>query len=434
MDMNHSVRLDKDKCMGCTTCIKQCPTEAIRVRQGKAKILADRCVDCGHCVSVCPHHAKMAVCDPLSRLSEFKYTVALPAPSLYGQFRNLNDINIVLGGLLEIGFNDVYEVARAAEEMSAFARNTAPDGESPRPVISVACPACVRLICRRFPKLVPHLAPEIAPVELAALAARAEAIRKSGLQPHEIGVFFITPCPAKMTSVHQPLGLSAPVIDGAFSMTEVYIKLLPALKKVRENPPKLQTAGMTGINWAASGGESMGLQKQGCIAVDGIPNVISVLEDIEDGKLPELEFVELGACTQGCVGGCLAVENPYVSLMRIRALAQGAPKSADVRGQSDSTLPCRDVPLEERAPAPEYSDFAAAIERIRRRDALLAKLPGLDCASCGAPSCEALAEDVVSGFAQESDCIFLMREKMGSEEYLPPPFRRNAEKTEEDAL
>ena len=35
----HSVRLDKDKCRGCTNCIKRCPTQAIRVRNGKAVII-----------------------------------------------------------------------------------------------------------------------------------------------------------------------------------------------------------------------------------------------------------------------------------------------------------------------------------------------------------------------------------------------------------
>ena len=45
----HSVTLDKDKCLGCTNCIKRCPTEAIRVREGKAQIISERCIDCGEC-------------------------------------------------------------------------------------------------------------------------------------------------------------------------------------------------------------------------------------------------------------------------------------------------------------------------------------------------------------------------------------------------
>ena len=68
----HSVTLDRDKCMGCTNCIKRCPTEAIRVRDRKAYIEAERCIDCGECIRICPHHAKRAVCDPLAVLKQFR--------------------------------------------------------------------------------------------------------------------------------------------------------------------------------------------------------------------------------------------------------------------------------------------------------------------------------------------------------------------------
>ena len=35
----HTVMLDADRCKGCISCMKRCPTEAIRVRNGKAKVL-----------------------------------------------------------------------------------------------------------------------------------------------------------------------------------------------------------------------------------------------------------------------------------------------------------------------------------------------------------------------------------------------------------
>ena len=78
----HAVTLDKDLCVGCTNCIKRCPTQAIRVRGGKAQIISERCIDCGECVRVCPHHAKKARHDELSMLDNYRYTVALPAPAL----------------------------------------------------------------------------------------------------------------------------------------------------------------------------------------------------------------------------------------------------------------------------------------------------------------------------------------------------------------
>ncbi len=66
-------------------------------------------------VSGLSHHAKKSGFDPLSIIDDYEYTIALPAPSLYGQFNNLDDVEIVLDALLKMGFDAVYEVAAAAE-------------------------------------------------------------------------------------------------------------------------------------------------------------------------------------------------------------------------------------------------------------------------------------------------------------------------------
>ena len=66
----HSVRLEKEKCMGCTNCIKRCPTEAIRVHDGKATIMKSRCIDCGECIRACPHSAKRAVTDDFEMIKQ----------------------------------------------------------------------------------------------------------------------------------------------------------------------------------------------------------------------------------------------------------------------------------------------------------------------------------------------------------------------------
>ena len=152
----HSVTLDRDLCRGCINCVKRCPTEAIRVRDGKAKILSDRCIDCGECIRICPYHAKKPIVDPLSVMDQYEYTVALPAPSLYGQFNNLDDVEIILRALIDMGFDDIFEVSRAAELVSDATRKMLSEGQLPRPVISSACPAVVRLIRVRFPDLIRH--------------------------------------------------------------------------------------------------------------------------------------------------------------------------------------------------------------------------------------------------------------------------------------
>ena len=132
----HSVRLDEDKCKGCVSCLKRCPTNAIRVRNGKAYIISERCVDCGECIRICPHHAKYAEKYSLNEILDYKYRIAVPAPSLYGQFNNLDDTDYVLTGLKRMGFDDVFEVARAADIVSCPIRDKLRDPNLPRPLIS----------------------------------------------------------------------------------------------------------------------------------------------------------------------------------------------------------------------------------------------------------------------------------------------------------
>ena len=320
----HSVTLDKDLCQGCINCIKRCPTEAIRVRDGKAIILKERCIDCGECVRVCPHHAKKVIYNVLDDYKHFKHLVALPAPSLYAQFNNLHDTETVLAGLLDIGFDSFYEVARAAELVSDATRKIM--NNVPKPVISSACPAVVRLIKVRFPHLIDHVLPFVSPMELSARLAKLEIMEKTGLSEEEIGCIFISPCPAKITAINSPIGSKKTWVDGAVAMKDVYPLLLSAMK----NPSKDvdASAGRIGISWGSSGGESSGLVSvENYLACDGIENVIKVLEDLEDDKFVHLDFVELNACPAGCVGGVLTVENPFIAKTKLKAIRKYLPVS-----------------------------------------------------------------------------------------------------------
>ena len=249
----HSVHLESDLCKGCINCIKRCPTEAIRVRNGKAHIIKEFCIDCGECIRICPHHAKKATYDGFDILDKYKHTVALPAPSLYGQFNNLEDINIILKGLIDIGFDDVYEVSAAAEMISELTRDYIKNHEHKLPVINSACPSVVRLIRVRFPNLIDLLLPLKTPMDLAASLARKRAIENTGLSSDEIGIIFISPCPAKVTSVYSPLGSEKSEVDAVIGMNEVYPKLVQVMKHTDENANNEEDnyvmSGKIGITW-----------------------------------------------------------------------------------------------------------------------------------------------------------------------------------------
>ena len=290
----HSVRLEKNKCRGCTNCLKRCPTEAIRVRGGRAHIIDERCIDCGECIRVCDYHAKVAVTDPLSSISRFKYKIALPAPSLYGQFKNLRHIAQVLTGLRQMGFDDVFEVARGADVVTRAIREKLRQPDLPRPLISAACPVIVRLIQVRFPDLIEHIVDVRQPMEVAALIARQEFARKHQVDPADVGCFFITPCPAKVTAIRNPIGHEQSAVDGAISVLEIY-GLLSSHTRSRIMDNALELATSYGVGWANSGGEANAVCPDNALAVDGIENVIRVLEEVENNKLSDLTFLECSA-------------------------------------------------------------------------------------------------------------------------------------------
>lgn len=409
----HSVVLEEDKCCGCTNCIKRCPTEAIRVRDGKAHIITERCIDCGECIRVCPHHAKKARSDSIKEIEKFKYKIAIPAPALFGQFNNMDDIDIVLNGLLKLGFDSVYEVSRGAELVSQATRQLIRENKLKHPIISSACPAVVRLIKQRFPDLCENVMPMKAPMEVSAMLAKKYAMEETGLPMEDIGAFFITPCPAKVTEINRPMDVNKrSYCDGAIAISKIYPKLTSAMDKLTSIEP-LANSGVIGVGWATSGGESAAMLGDRYLAADGIENVIRVLEELEDERIRNVDFVELNACTGGCVGGVLTVENPYVAQARIHTLRKYLPVSQNHLKDGVPDKMMWDKPLEyDENVLSLDKNINKAMEMMEQIEKIEASLPGLDCGSCGAPSCHAMAEDIVKGSAKETECIFKLREQI----------------------
>ena len=404
----HSVSLQREKCTGCTTCLRHCPTEAIRIRDSHAVIAADRCIDCGECIRVCPHNAKLAECNKLDNLSRFKWRIALPAPSLYGQFEGLEDADHVIQGLLDMGFDDVCEVSAAAEYVSEYTRLYLKTEGIKRPVISSACPVVSRLIAMRFPYLKDNLLPLLPPMELAAAAAREKALAEHPeYVSSDIGVCFISPCPAKTSYVKNGFGDHKSGIDLVVSISDIYFTLINLLKS--DKPPKVTSnSGMIGISWAASGGEATALFNDRYLAADGIENVIKMLDQIENGTIPQLEFIELNACTGGCVGGVMTVENPFIAKARLQTLRRYLPVSQNILQKDERYIPsgCFFGGIPDYSPLSQLgSNIAESMRMMADIQSIKEQLPGIDCGSCGAPNCRALAEDIVKGESTIDACV-----------------------------
>lgn len=401
-------------------CMRTCPAGAIRVRGGKAQILEDLCIGCGECIKVCPQGAITPLTNSFSDFSRFKYTIAIPSPSFYGQFHHDIEPAVILEALKLVGFDDTQDVASACEAVTIAIQEFLSEYRGPFPLIGSFCPAVVRLVQLKYPDLAELLIPIDSPMEIAAREAKQRLAQQQGLKEEEIGALYITPCPAKMTAIFESPRKEKSYLDGVISIADLYNPLLSAITAMRREEIRSIQKGWEcgiGLGWAILGGQTQALRAEYSLAVGGMPDVIKIFEDIESGKLRDLQYVECHSCLQGCVSGSLTVENPYVARSKIIRLMEKYGREFSHQLDQIKELYKKgyfqlSAELPVMSPKPLESDIGKAIARMREKERILQSFPQINCGACGAPNCRALAEDVVLGRAEVRDCVFMFQEEL----------------------
>ncbi len=398
--------------------MKACPTRAIRIRKRKARIDYTRCIDCGECLRICGHHGVVPLTSMPSDLKKFKFKVAIPSPVLYSQFGRYASPIEVLTALRDTGFDYVHDEATVCEMTSLAIEEYLKEHATPRPFISSACPVVIRLVQQLFPALCQQVVPIEPPRETAAKKLRKEISAEFKIAPGDIGIFNITSCSAKMVSILRPETMARSSVDGAISIHEIYNEVMMRLKKkARETMmrhAKSDTSGI-GIGWAISGGETRSLKNMVTIAVSGVRDTIKILEDVESGKLKDIDYLECLICPSGCVGGPLAVENRFVAKSIIQRLTRAfgdcyRVDGAFVRRLYDERLFSFDWALRPK-PLPALArDKAESVKRLKIKERMIKRLPGIDCGLCGAPDCKTLAGDIACDQAAVKDCVVLLNQ------------------------
>ena len=174
-------------------------------------------------------------------------------------------------------------------------------------------------------------------------------------------------------------------------------------------PENTSSSGVVGLSWATSGGESTAIFNDKYLAADGIENVIKVLDQIENNALPTLEFVELNSCPGGCVGGVMAVANPFIAKARLQSLRRYLPvtrlhtsKELEKEGVPENLM--IHTPLNKRIIGTFSGDENLSISVMTQIEEVNQALPQIDCGACGAPTCHAFAEDVVCKGVSMNEC------------------------------
>ncbi|NJK85423.1 MAG: 4Fe-4S binding protein, partial [Bacteroidales bacterium] len=197
---HHALKILDDVCVGCTHCIQVCPTEALRVKRGKAVLMADRCIDCGECMRACPVNAIIVEQDDFSKILSYNYRVAIVPAVFIGQFPRNIPTREIYSAIHELGFTHVFEAEHGTRVLSEEISRYQEENNEVKPVISSFCPAVVRLIQVKFPTLTENIMLLKAPLDLSAIAYRKK-LTDEGIDNSEIGIFYITPCAAKIAAV-----------------------------------------------------------------------------------------------------------------------------------------------------------------------------------------------------------------------------------------
>jgi hypothetical protein len=393
--------------------MRECPTQAIRVHNGTSTFADDLCIDCGGCISACPSSAIVPSIDHVEDISQFKYNVILPTPVLYSQFDPRIHPHVIDLGLMELGFDEVVNLTRTYEILTRALRMYLRDYTGRRPLISSYCPSIVRLIQVKYPDLVELIVPIDVPREIAAREIRQAYPEKLGLKPEELGLFYVSNCPAKIVAVRQPAERTQSWFDGVHSIHEIYSALVPIVNRINRNfaPSQVPDDFSFSVGWVSSGTLTRSLGMEKWLVVAGLDNVIKIFDDIETSRLRDIDFIEATAHMLGCVSGTFNVENPYVARANSMKQAEkyGTPVEIDekeIRRQLDEGRFHLENPVLPRPLLFFDTDLEISIKRMRERERVYNKLPQVDCGCCGAPTCMAFAEDFVRGLTQLSDCIF----------------------------
>ncbi len=414
-DFHHALKVLDEVCIGCTHCMTVCPTQAIRVRDGKAKIIDNRCVDCGECYKACPVRAIIVEQDDLRMINNFPVRVVLLPAVLIGQFPEEITNSQIYSALKEIGFTHIYEVENSVETvLQAYSQFKK---ENPnKALISSFCPATVRLIQVSFPALVDNILRVKPPIDVSALYYRKK-LEQEGISPEDIGLFYVTPCAAKIAAIKSPVGEEESAVNGVINMKFLYNRILQHLKKYDGDPSssdfeKLPSS--RSILWSLTRGESNHAQGRS-LAIDGIRNVTEFLERLENDEFKDIDFLELRACDESCAGGILISGNRFLTVERLNKRAneykinEKSKQITDSAYTTDLSPDCFFGKVKPRPIEKLDEDISKALRKMERKRRLMCFLPGFDCAACGAPNCQTLSEDIVQGRAQVSHCIFMQQ-------------------------
>ena len=399
--MANCLTLKKSNCKNCYKCIRNCPVKAIRFSGNQAHIIGNECILCGHCFVVCPQNAKEIV-DGTEKVrvliqSGDPVVVSL-APSFIANYEGVG-IESMRRALKKLGFYDVEETAIGATIVKTEYERLLSD-EKRDIVISSCCHSINLLIQKYFPRELQYLADVLSPMQ-----AHCADIKKRIPNAKTV---FIGPCVAKKDEAEYYEG----IVDAVLTFEELtnllkneHIELEKELDETPESRARF---------FPTTGGilKTMAQNAPGYtyMAFDGVENCISVLKDIESGKIHNC-FIEMSACVGGCVGGPVMEKYHRSPAHDYMSVAQYAgTRDFDVEQPDALSLKKHFSVIEHKAILPAEYEIAAVLRQMGK----FKPSDELNCGSCGYNSCREKAIAICQGKAEISMCLPFLKDKAES--------------------
>ena len=409
------IEVKDDCCKRCAKCVINCPTQAMRIHEGKVHVNSERCIGCGDCVRVCPWNAIDMLQDSWMAIRQNHDLLFTAEPTFYVQAGSCGKTGSLLESLTKMGFEDISEYVSTAYDLAALAiaRQINEKKRSKMPLISTYCPAVLRFIQLNYPELIQNVVGVESPLEIGVDYWRRATGRKER-------VALIAPCPAMSQLQSSPTGRLKSNFDNVVIIKQVISNLMKEGATVDKLPDTFERNGRW-LMWALLGGESRHVsavmnRPLVSISVSGIRNICDILNELELGRLYCVEYVECRMCNQGCIGGVAAAESRFMSLVRLQNLNIDWTLTGTERKLLmelyETGLWRFSEPIAALAQEALSDDIPTAMERLAKMNEFYAMLPGIDCGSCGHPSCRAMAVDLAKEEGEITDCIFKLKERI----------------------
>ncbi len=309
--------ISQEDCVSCGLCQKVCPYHAIvytpvpceevcpvkaitKQEDGTEHIDKDKCIYCGKCMQACPYGAIMERCKVVDIFKSLnnpeKKVIAIPAPSIYGQFDA--SPGQILSAIKQIGFDEVVEVALGAEDTSRFESEELEERiKEGQPFMTTSCcPAYVGWVNKHAQQLQPFVSHTYSPMVYAAKRAKEQY---PGAE-----VVFIGPCLAKRYEAE-----SVQEVDYIMSFEELGAFMVAYGVDVAscEAMPLNAEVSKFSRGYAQAGGVRAAIVNAvgngyTTLSVEGLDRKNqNLLKNMI--KKPDAQFVEVMACEGGCVNG-----------------------------------------------------------------------------------------------------------------------------------